>query len=526
MSTPEPADLNDPELREKIASAPLAGGVALAGRIAGPIAALLVYGLLRTDASLSYEAAATAGLATLMAVWWMTEAVPLAVTALLPLALLPVLGIYGEPGATNDAIKRAAAPYADPSIFLFLGGFFIALSLEKWGLHRRFALLTLSAVGTRPSAILGGFLGATAFISMWISNTATALMMLPIALSIVRLVESRSGDTLDAQQVKRDSHHFSSSLMLAVAYAASIGGCATLVGTPPNTAFRAFAESAGIHLDFGRWMLFGVPLALVYLVLCWWLFTRILFPVRFREVAGGANYIRRELASLGPVSRGEWMVLTVFLLTAAAWIAHEPLSRVLPGRAGTIIARLDDASIAMIASAVLFLLPVNFGRGGFALDWKTAMKAPWDVLLMFGGGLSLAEAIKATKFADFLGAKLVLLGDLPTPVLVSILCLTIIFFSELTSNLATVATILPIVQKLAEQLDLDPLLLMAPCAVSASYAFMLPAGTPPNAIAYASGRVTMAEMIRAGFWLNLAGGLLIPLAVYTLGKWVLGIRTP
>jgi sodium-dependent dicarboxylate transporter 2/3/5 len=522
MSQPDPQELSGEH--ELATTAPFAQTVSRVGRYLGPALAVVVVLLLRADSSVSYEAAATAGLATLMAIWWMTEAVPLAVTALLPLALLPALGIYGEPTKTNNPIKIAAAPYAEPSIFLFLGGFFIALAVERWGLHRRFALLTLLTVGTRPAAIVGGFLLATAFLSMWISNTATTLMMLPIALSIVKLVEERQDGNGEAALSKTDAHRFAAALILAVAYAASIGGCATLVGTPPNTYFRAFAQENGIHIDFGRWMLFGTPVALVYLVLCWWLLTTWIFPVKFRSVAGGEAFIRQQLASLGGMSRGEWTVLIVFLLTALGWIAREPLASALPGAAGQLMKRLDDASIAMLASVALFLLPIDPRRGVFALDWKTAMRAPWDVLLMFGGGLSLSEAIKTTKLADYFGSQLASLDVLPTPLLVSILCLAIIFFSELTSNVATIATVLPIVYKLAGQLEVDPLLLMVPCALSASYAFMLPAGTPPNAIAYGTGRVTMAEMMRAGFWLNLAGGLLIPLATYVLGRWVLGIE--
>jgi sodium-dependent dicarboxylate transporter 2/3/5 len=524
MTQSEPSGGDESPGSELSTTAPFAQQVARAGRWLGPALATLVFLLLQRDANVAYEAAVTAGVAVLMAVWWMTEAVPLAVTALLPLALLPALGVYGEPSRTNNPIRIAAASYAEPSIFLFLGGFFIALAVERWGLHRRFALLTLLSVGTRPAAIVGGFLLATAAISMWISNTATALMMLPIALSIVKLVEERPDPLLEPALARRDAHRFAASLMLAVAYASSIGGCATLVGTPPNIYFRAFAAENGIQLSFGRWLLFAAPVAAVYLLLCWWLLTRWIFPVQFREVAGGEVFLRQQFAALGRISRGEWTVLLVFLGTALAWIAHEPLSAVLPGTAGRWLRRLDDTSIAMIAAVALFLLPIDARRGVFALDWKTAMRAPWDVLLMFGGGLSLSEAIRITKLADYLGSHLALLGELPLPVLLAALSLAIIFFSELTSNVATIATVLPIVYRLAGELDVDPLLLMVPCTLSASYAFMLPAGTPPNAIAYASGRVTMAEMMRGGFWLNVAGGVLIPLATATLGRWVLGIR--
>jgi solute carrier family 13 (sodium-dependent dicarboxylate transporter), member 2/3/5 len=514
----DPADDSAPRMIPP--ASPLARRMAWIGRWAGPLLGVFAFGMLARDVRVSDEAAATGGLATWMAVWWMTEAVPLGITALLPLALLPLLGVYGEPSRTNHPIKIAAAPYADPAIFLFLGGFFLALSVERWGLHRRVALLTRSAVGAKPAAIVGGFIAATALLSMWISNTATALMMLPIALSIVKLIEENGRQNRPAADAT-DTHHFAASLALAVAYAASIGGCVTLVGTPPNTYFRGFAHDNGFEIDFGRWMLFSAPLALLYLVLCWWLLTRWVFPVKFAAVAGGKELLRRELAALGPMTRGEWIVLVVFLCTAAAWISHGPLGDALPGAAGGMVRRLDDASIAILASIVLFVLPVDRRRGLFALDSQAISRVPWQVLLMFGGGLSLSEAIRRTELADYLGGQLALLGMLPTPVLLVLMCLAINFFTELTSNVATIATVLPIVLKLAGQLDLDPMFLMIPCTLSASYAFMLPAGTPPNAIAYGTGRVSIGEMMRAGVCLNLLGALLVPLAVYTLGWLVI-----
>jgi sodium-dependent dicarboxylate transporter 2/3/5 len=515
MSQPDVAPPDD----ESQEPTPLPGWVLVLARPVGPCVALAVFWALSSQTQLPYEACATAGVATLVAMWWMTEAVPLPVTALLPLALFPLLGVYPD---RATAMKRAAAPYADPSIFLFFGGFLLALAIEKWGLHRRFALLTLAVVGTRPAAILAGFLAATAFISMWISNTATTLMMLPIALSIVQLVESHSARRDSG--TTEDGRRFSTSLLLAVAYAASIGGCMTLIGTPPNVAFRGFVVREGMTIDFGRWMLFATPLAIVYLVLCWVLFTRWMFPVRLREVAGGAEFVQAQLRKLGPVSRGEMLVLLVFATTATAWIFHQPLAAWGEAHGWTWLTRFDDPTIAMLAGVALFLIPVNSSFNEFLLDWQTASKIPWGVLLIFGGGLSLAAAIEETRLAAFLGAQLVVLGGMPTPLLLAFLCLGIIFFSELTSNLATVVTLMPIVHTLAIELDMDPLLLLTPCALSASYAFMLPAGTPPNAIAYGTGRVTMREMMRAGFLLNLAGGLLIPLAMYTLGRWLLGVR--
>jgi len=519
----DPSDANE-ELTRKGSQPSVATRVATVGRIAGPLASIVVFWLIRSDPGVSYEAAATAAVAALMAVWWMTEALPLGVTALLPLVMMPLLGVFGAPTKENKPVTIAAAPYADPAVFLFLGGFFLALAIEKWGLHRRFALLTLLAVGTRPPLIVAGFLIATAFISLWISNTATTVMMLPIALSIVKMVEESPSANQSPQAAKSDARRLATSLMLGVAYASSIGGCGTFIGTPTNTIFAGFLRDKDLSIDFGRWMLFAIPLVVVYLILCWWLLTWWLFPVRTREVAGGRAFVVDELARLGALSRGEWTVLVVFLLAATAWIGREPLAYVAGGSVAEWLKRCDDAVIAVAAAIVLFLLPVDLRRGIFALDWKTASKAPWEVLLMFGGGLSLSLAIGRSGLDDYIGGKLVLLGELPTPLLLSLLSLAIIFFSELTSNVATISMLQPIVYGLAQKLEVDPLLLLVPCALSCSYAFMLPAGTPPNAIAYGSGRVTMGEMMRAGFWLNLAGGLLIPLAVLTLGRWVLGIR--
>ncbi len=494
------------------------------GLFAGPILALTIFFSLDAFAqNLSQPACATAAVAVLMAVWWMSEAIPLEATSLLPLVLLPLTG-----GAKS--FQAAAVPYADKNIFLYLGGFMLALAVERWGLHRRVALLTLLAAGTRPAMLVGGFMLATAGISLWISNTATAVMMLPIGLAVVQLVHQRLSATQDAGELTRnlvgsaDATHFSAALLLGIAYAASLGGMGTLIGTPPNVFFRGFLEEKGISIGFGQWMLFALPVVIVFLLIAWLLLTKLLFPVRLAEIPGGRELVRNELAKLGQVSRGEWTVLAVFVLAAMGWVFRDGLADwkwfaiQFP-----LIKVVDDSVIAMSAAVALFLLPINFGKGVFALDWQTANRLPWGVLLLFGGGLSLSKAIEETKLADWIGTQVLGLNYLPTPLLIILVVAGVVFFSEMASNLATATALLPILYQIAIGLKLDPLLLCVPAILAASCGFMLPVATPPNAIVFGTGRLTIRQMVRAGIILDLVGIVLITAATYLLG-WILGIR--
>src|SRR6267142_749389 len=461
----------------RIEAPPLAARI---GIFAGPILAVVVFFLLPGgESGLAYPARACGGVATLMAVWWMTEALPLEATALVPLVLLPVTGIYENDGA----FKRAAEPYADPAIFLFLGGFMIALAIERWCLHRRIALLTLLAVGTSPNRLVGGFLLATALISMWISNTATAVMMLPIGLAVVHLLSDRlqssaAATPLPLGEGKRlqnaasnesntlshgerelstaaptDAANLATSILLSIAYAASLGGFATLVGTPPNIYFAGYMRDQGLPIDFGRWMVFATPLSFVYLFVAWWLLTRWLFPVRLKEIPGGRELIHDEYRKLGPVSRGEWIVLTVFVCTASLWMFREALTKWswltahLP-----IIRSVDDSVVAMAGAIALFLIPVDPARHVFALDWKTAVKLPWGVLLLFGGGLSLAAALTDSGLARWIGQQVGVLAGLPTFWQIVLIVALIVFTGELTSNLAAVVALLPILFEVARGL--------------------------------------------------------------------------
>ncbi|MFW5947313.1 MAG: SLC13 family permease [Gemmatimonadota bacterium] len=506
----------------------------IAGLLGGPglFAALL---LVPPPAGMSDAAWHTAAVGLLMAVWWVTEALPIPATALLPLALFPLLDV----GPIGDA----AAPYAHPIIFLFMGGFMIARAMERWGLHHRIALGVVAAVGTRPHRIVLGFMTATAFLSLWVSNTATAVMMMPIGLSVIGLVAPPPGTGPDATTPSRDraaAHHvagtpafpaatgstpddlpgqlnFGTALMLGIAYAASIGGLGTLIGTPPNALLAGFLQTTyDFEIGFARWMLVGVPLAATALPLVWLYLTRAAFPIRIREIPGGRAMIRRQLAELGPVSAGEWRVGLVFAATALAWITRPLLDDIVPG--------LSDAGIAMLAALALFLIPVDRRAGTFTLDWESVRGLPWGVLILFGGGLSLAAAVTATGLAEWIGNALATLDTWPTVLLVAGVTTVIVFLTELTSNTATAAAFLPILGPLAVALGENPLLLAVPAALGASCAFMMPVATPPNAIVYGSGYVTIPRMARAGLALNLLFILLITALAYTVLLAALGVH--
>ena len=430
------------------------------------------------------------GLVLLMAVWWATEAVPLPVTALLPIIFLPMLGLCN--------VKASTAPYAHPTIYLFFGGFLLGLAMEKCNLHKRIALLILSKVGSCPRMQIAGFMFATGFISMWVSNTATAIMMLPIGISVASVVTQGQ----DAGEAKR----FSCALMLAIAYSSSIGGMGTLIGTPPNALLRAFlAEHYHIHIGFGQWMLLGVPVAIALSLFTWWWLTR--KPFNF---AGNTVHekIRQELEALGPVSREEAMTACLFGCAALCWVLQPIISRALPF--------VDDTFIAMCFGLLLFVMPVDMGKRQFLMNWQEARKLPWGILLLFGGGLSLAGAINSTGLASWMANVLGSLQGIPFILMTFILVITVQIMTEFTSNTATSAAFLPLVGIMAVAQGIEPAIYAIPAALAASCAFMLPVSTPPNAIVFRSGALTIPDMQRAGFALTLASGVIITLLVWLL----------
>lgn len=473
----------------------------------GLTAGLLAFGillLLPAPDGMSEAGWRTAAVAALMAVWWVTEAIPIAATALIPLALFPILGAAG--------IDDTAASYANPLIFLFLGGFLLALAVERWGLHRRIALSVIARVGTHPRRLLAGFMLSGGLISMWVSNTATALMLLPIGVSVVEWVTPATSSGAPSRDSAATAG-FATALMLGIAYATSIGGLGTLIGTPPNALVAAFlSENYAIEVGFLEWMAVGVPIVVVALPIAYLVLVR-LHPLDLVP-ALPPDSLAAEMHALGRMSPAERRVAAVFVLTAAAWVTRPLLERWVPG--------ITDAGIAVAAAVVLLVLPAGMGRRTSILDWRTALRVPWGVLLLFGGGLALAARIEETGLADWLGASMGGLEEWHWLAILAVIVVAVVAFSELASNTASAAAFLPIVGALALELGRSPLLLAVPTGLAASGGFMLPVATPPNAIAYGTGRITIAQMARAGALVDVAFVVLVWLASWLLVPLVFG----
>ncbi|MCA9131535.1 MAG: SLC13/DASS family transporter [Planctomycetales bacterium] len=505
------------------------------GLVLGPLLCALALAILPTHFQLagsselsefSWAGRATLAVMIWMGVWWLTEAVHISVTALLPIVVFPLLGAA--------RIPDACSPYADPLIFLYFGGFVIALSMERWGLGKRIALQTLRWVGTSASAMVAGFMLVTAGLSAFVSNTATTAMMLPIAASVVALLKSSAhSDAPNASQQEGASSagidSFGTCLMLAVAYSASVGGIMTIIGTPPNAFLIGFVRdkiAAEYRQDFGfaGWLPIGVTLAAVFLPLIYLVLTRFLFPIQGVALAGGQQLVQRQLSQLGRVQRGEWNTLAVFLITVLLWLVRPMLSKLqfsLGGSLVTPFANLTDTGVAMSGAMLLFLLPANFRQRIFTMDWEHASRIPWGILLLFGGGLSLAAAVQANGVAEFIGSQTGALAALPPLLLVLLVTAAIVFLTELTSNAATTASLVPVLAALAPGLGVHPYLLIFPATLAASCAFMLPVATPPNAIVFASGMITIPQMIRAGIVLNLiAIAIITILTMLVIRPWL------
>lgn len=487
------------------------------GLLLAPLLALVVWRLMPGEVLdeagaviMGEQGRVVAAIGVFMAVLWVTEALPIAATALMPIALFPLL----TGGDIN--VKQATAPYASDVIFLFMGGFMIALAMERWGLHRRLALNIVLLVGTKPTALVAGFMIASAIMSMWVSNTATVVMMLPIALSVIALVRR---EIVNAGGVvptgAGGQFNFAVCLLLGTAYGASIGGVGTLIGTPPNILMVEHLRTLGIEVSFAKWMMIGVPFVAVFIPLAWVVLTQFAFPIKIREIPGGRALIRRELDSQGPMSRAEVAVFIVFVLTATLWIMLPLIKMISFGAAHpNPFGGLEDSVIAIGAALVLFGLPIDWKRGVFLLTWEQAVKLPWGTLILFGGGLSLAAAVKTSGVAAYIGHGVQAMGGVPTWVIVLAVITLLVFLTELTSNTATIATFLPILSAVALGLGMAPVLLIVPATISVSLAFMMPVATPPNAIIFGSGEITIAQMCRAGLWLNIIGIVLVFLLTY------------
>ncbi len=470
------------------------------GLLLGPALGVLML-IIGPPDSMEPMAWRTAAIGIWMAVWWATEAVPVAVTALLPLVLFSPLGIR--------TINEAAAPFAHPTIFLFLGGFMIAAAIQRWNLHKRIALSILGVVGTESRRLVGGFMIASAALSMWMTNTSTTMMLLPIALSVVAVITAEVEEAADRR-------NFAVTLLLGVAYGATIGGVATLVGTPPNAFLAGFMEeNYGVRIHFAQWMLVGLPVTVIMLPLGWVFLTRVIYPVRFEGTETVRAHLSTMRSELGVISKPEKRVAIVFVLVAFSWMFRSVISDV------TGVKGLSDAGIAMAGAVSLFLIPSGASEGPMLMNWERMTKLPWGILLLFGGGLSLAGAVSGSGLAQWLGDSLAPLGAFGLPVLVIAAVALVIFLTELTSNLATTATFLPVVAAIAVEVGQAPIALTVPVALAASCAFMLPIATPPNAIVYGSEMITIPQMARAGLALNLIGIILLSMIALWLAPLVL-----
>ncbi len=473
-----------------------------------PLAGLLLFIIMlfsKPVSGLSVQGWRTAAVGILMALWWISEIIPIATTALLPLIFFPLLQIAD--------IKSTALPYANPIIFLFMGGFIIAIAMQEWNLHKRIALNIIQIIGFKPRNIILGFMISVAFISMWVSNTAATLMMLPIAVSVIEISTKNDIKNKSNPQYK----NFAVILMLCIAYSSNIGGIGTIIGSPTNALFIGFInEVYGMQISFTQWLIIGLPVVLLGLPVTYFILTYITFPLKFKRIEGGKDYIREEINKLGRMKKAEVLVVIIFILTASLWIVRPVIEPFIPG--------LSDAGIAIFGAVLMFIVPLNIKHGKFLLSWNAAEKLPWGMLILFGGGLTLAGAIQRTGLAEWIGGYFINISWMNTMVIILIITLVIITFTQLTSNVATISAFLPIIGSAALGMGENPLFFAIPATIGASCAFMLPVSTPPNAIAYGSGYVTIPQMAKAGILLNLFFSILITFVTYFLLTLILGIE--
>jgi sodium-dependent dicarboxylate transporter 2/3/5 len=474
------------------------------GRAAGPVIFVVMLAAESAQNTMSPEAWRVASVGLWMAIWWATEAIPVFATALLPIVAFAPLGVV--------TMREATAPYANPVIFLFFGGFLMALALEKWNLHRRIALEILVRIGTDGQRLVGGFMIVCAMLSMWMTNTSTTIMLLPIILSVSAVICENTGNLSDL-----DRQNFRIAMLLGLAYSASIGGLATLIGTPPNALLVGFmADNYGVEISFARWMTIGIPLTFILLPITWVVLTRWVFPVNIPANDAARAHLDEMRLELGSLTTAEKRVALIFLGVVTCWMLRRPVTEWL-GLTG-----VSDTGIVMTAAVLLFMVPSSNREAAQLLAWSDVARLPWGVLVLFGGGLSLAAAVSNSGLALWLGESLAPLNAMGLAVLVLSSVALVIFLTELTSNLATTATLLPVMGAIALQAGVPPVMLTVPITIAASCAFMLPVATPPNAIVFATGEIRIPQMVRAGFLLNIIGIVMVTLISLFAAPWLLG----
>jgi len=478
------------------------------GFILGPLSFILIMNFLNLE-GLEPEAKAILACASWIAIWWVTEPIPIAATALLPIIIFPLSG--------GLDIKSTTAAFGHKLVFLFIGGFVLAIAIQKWKLHKRIALNIISLVGVNKNNIILGFMIATAFLSMWISNTATSVMILPVGLAIISQLKD------DPNTSENENSVFGKALMLAIAYSASIGGMATLIGTPPNMIFAGvIKKSYDIDISFFDWFQFGLPLSIFFLFICWFYLTKIAFKFKQKQFSAGKKEINTQLKALGKISFEEKTILVVFVLTALAWITRSfVLVKIMPN--------IDDTIIAIIAAVILFILPSRNAindKSNKIIDWDDAIKLPWGILLLFGAGMALAEGFQSSGLDVWIGNQLTYLKSIPLIIIILIIIASVNFLTEITSNMATTAMLLPILISLSVVLDLHPYYLLVSATLAASCAFMLPVATPPNAVVFGSGLLKIEDMFKKGLWLNLISIITLTFVIYFILPHAWDLITP
>ena len=490
------------------------------GLLAG-IAAFLIVFLLPLESVMPHTAKVTAAVTVMMIIFWITQPIPIEATALIPLVAFPLLGVL--------TVSGAAVPYADNVIFLFMGGFMIAMAMQRWNLHKRIALKIISLTGTSPMRLILGFMVATAFLSMWMSNSATAMMMIPIAVAIIITVIPNKRP----REMDKSEKAFAGCLVLGIAYAAGVGGIATLIGTPANAVFASMLTQIYPNappVDFFSWFIFGVPFVAIMLIIMWLWLTKVAYRKMPKSLEHTKEVLEKETKALGPMSRGEKNTLFVFIFAALAWIFKDPKEIgdfIIPGinslyTSGILPFKVEDCTIAIFCALLLFVLPISWKNHEFTLNWKWASKIPWGILLLFGGGMSLSAAFKASGLSEAI-AQAFTGVHIPIIPLVILLAIVVMILTEFTSNTAVANIMIPVMAGVATGLAVNPFILMMTVAIASSLAFMLPVATPPNAVAYGSGYVNMKDMVTAGWFLNLIGILIFTFLLFTIGLSIFGI---